>query len=82
MNYPLYRLHKYGQNYSVVILPTSDVVYSPDGDWSNPVLIVELARTTSREAGMAVLRLHGVKEFQDWTKPGHKGWDEPCTQLS
>lgn len=42
----------------------------------------ELATVTSREAAMAVFRLHGVTEYQDWTETGAgRGWSNPMTPM-
>ena len=40
----------------------------------------QVACVTSREAALAVLRLHGVTEYHDWTQP-RAHWGSPLTTL-
>lgn len=65
-----YQLHKNDQGgYSVIFEFTSLVDFCGD-DWvcREPRQISEvIGTTTSREAALAVIRLHGGNEYEDWT---------------
>lgn len=74
---PIYRLtggRKRGY-YVNVWLGGTEPGFDPDDDWS-PAHTIDVARTTTRAAAYAVLRLFGVSVFHDWTKKG-ANWDMP-----
>lgn len=86
--YPLYRLHAYGEAHFVVdVIPedgpdTEAAGYVEEDDWTHCPKTRLLAAVTTREAALAVLRLHGAEAFQDWTPEGLRlGWSSPLTEM-
>lgn len=59
---------------------TESPSYDPDDNWSHCIKAVSLAETTSREAAMAVLRLHEATEYHDLTDPRWH-WGAPLTPM-
>lgn len=93
LRYPLFRLHGGGSwatddgegdhRYWVDVVledgpDTEADGYDHEDTWTHMPKTKELGATTTREAAMAILRLHEAKEYQDWTPAGpRKGWDSP-----
>lgn len=81
---PFYRLHQRGDRFEVDRVVGEILIdgYDPSDDWGWMVDAPEIADVDSRDAALAVLRLCGATEFQDWTDVGHRrGWESPLTPL-
>lgn len=82
---PLYRLagddgHGFRVDRVDAWVDVDDPHYDPDDDYTHHVKLVTLATTTTREAALAVLRLHGVREYHDLTDPRWH-WGAPLTSM-
>lgn len=78
MTRPLYTISRHRQ-YEVAVCTGRD--HPTMTYYGEPCELIEtVGNTTSYEAALAVLRLHGVEWFMDWTQPG-ANWDMPLTRM-
>lgn len=81
---PLFRLqHHDGQYHVERIDHWVDIVhpdYDEEDEYTHHMVVKPIASAASRESALAVMRLHGVMAFHDWTSK-RPSWDMPLTEV-